>query len=117
VSYRSTRDIYAAAHADREAAAKLIDYAKGVVLPEYTDEALRLLLQHHEPGVREWATLLLSVPAEQRQNIEAEVMRRSTRTTYHRTISGLYESLSTHVASPSTTREAVVAEYLAEETR
>jgi len=48
----------------------LKDYAKGKVLPEYTDEALRE--ERFFKGKA--AELLLLAPAEQRQNVEAQVV-------------------------------------------
>jgi hypothetical protein len=62
----------------------LTDYAKGVVLPDYTDEALRA------GGFLgdETTELLLLVPAEQRQNVAAEAHNRTTRVVTHWTESG-----------------------------
>jgi hypothetical protein len=52
----------------------LKDYAQGKVLPSLTDEALRE--ERFYKG--ETAKLLLQVPAEQRQNVEREMMTRRT---------------------------------------
>lgn len=48
------------------------DYAQGKVLPEFTDDHLR------SESSNEVFRLLLLVPAEQRQNVVAEAVARST---------------------------------------
>lgn len=86
-----------------------------MILPEYTDEHLRdLAANGSEESVRERARLLLSVPAEQRQRIEAAVTRQTTRTEYVDTGSdtGMLMGCSHMIGSPDEARRALVADYL-----
>jgi hypothetical protein len=91
---------------------QLPDFAQGVILPAYTDERLRAEAASDKPGVRRRAELLLKVPAEQRQNIEAEVTRRSSRSVTRMTPGGQAQSVSMATASNEAAREALVATYL-----
>jgi hypothetical protein len=72
----------------------------------------RRLPQYAQRELAARVEVLLKVPAEQRQNIEAEVTRRSSRSVTRMTPGGQAQSVSMATASNEAAREALVATYL-----
>jgi hypothetical protein len=80
------------------------------ILPVLTDEALTAEAYYKN----DIAALLLTIPAEYRQPCEAEVHRRSTRTTYVKSSTGKDRPMDEPIADAHEVRTQVVAEIRAQ---